>query len=86
MEAEDWEEAQRLAAQHPELSRAVCLPWADWLLSRGSFQQARLAYRSLPKDCCFKFCLEKVMSKHMCLYSGWTTYKSLPENCCFKLF
>ena len=48
VEGEKWEEAEQLAAQHPELSQAVCLPWAEWLLSKGSFQQARQAYRYYP--------------------------------------
>ena len=45
VEAEDWDEAQLLAVQHPELSHTVCLPWAEWLVARGSFQEARCAYR-----------------------------------------
>ncbi len=51
VEAERWEEACQLAADHPDLAQTVCLPWAEWLVARGSFQEARLAYRycSLPK-------------------------------------
>jgi len=45
VEAERWEEACQLAADHPDLAQTVCLPWAEWLVARGSFQEARLAYR-----------------------------------------
>jgi len=45
VEAEKWEEACQLAADHPDLAETVCLPWAEWLVARGSFQEARLAYR-----------------------------------------
>lgn len=45
VEGEKWDEAQQLAAHHPDVSQAVFLPWAEWLVSRGSFQEARLAYR-----------------------------------------
>ncbi|KAL0036626.1 hypothetical protein WJX79_003303 [Trebouxia sp. C0005] len=45
VEAERWEEACQLATDHPDLAQTVCLPWAEWLVARGSFQEARLAYR-----------------------------------------
>ncbi|KAL0031263.1 hypothetical protein WJX77_012099 [Trebouxia sp. C0004] len=45
VEAENWEEARQLATDHPDLAETVCLPWAEWLIARGSFQDARLAYR-----------------------------------------
>jgi len=32
VEAERWEEACQLAADHPDLAETVCLPWAEWLL------------------------------------------------------
>lgn len=45
VEAERWEEACQLAADHPDLAETVCLPRAEWLVARGSFQDARLVYR-----------------------------------------
>ncbi len=45
VEAEKWEEARQLADDHPDLCETVFSPWAEWLVSRGSFQEARLAYR-----------------------------------------
>ena len=48
VEEERWEDAQQLAAEHPDLAETVCLPWAEWLVARGSFQEARLAYRCCP--------------------------------------
>lgn len=42
-----WEDAQQLVAGHPELAETVCVPWAEWLVARGSFHEARLAYRCL---------------------------------------
>ena len=55
VEEERWEDAQQLVADHPELADTVCLPWAEWLVAKGSFHEARLAYRCLTAstDCSF---------------------------------
>lgn len=45
VEQQRWEEAQQLVADHPELAEAVCVPWAEWLVAKGNFHEARLAYR-----------------------------------------
>ena len=82
MEAEDWGEARRLAAQHPELNQAVCLPWADWLLSRGSFQEARLAYRWQ-----IILCLSNVMiMANICYHTAQVTVNELYSAQCWQTF
>lgn len=55
VEEERWKDAQQLVADHPELADTVCLPWAEWLIGKGSFHEARLAYRCLTPstDCNF---------------------------------
>ena len=45
VEEERWEDAQQLVAGHPELAETVCVPWAEWLVAKGDFHKARLAYR-----------------------------------------
>lgn len=47
VEEERWEDAQQLVVGHPELAETVCLPWAEWLVAKGRFYEARLAYRYL---------------------------------------
>lgn len=45
VEQQRWEDAQQLVADHPELAETVCVPWAEWLVAKGDFHKARLAYR-----------------------------------------
>ena len=59
VEEERWEDAQQLVVGHPELAETVCLPWAEWLVAKGSFHKARSAYRYLPalSALCTEACL-----------------------------
>ena len=58
VEEERWEDAQQLVAGHPELAETVCLPWAEWLVAKGSFHEARLAYRYLTAGTLYSACIE----------------------------
>lgn len=45
VEHKQWADAKELAERHPELSRLVHLPHAEWLASQDQFEQAHEAYR-----------------------------------------
>lgn len=64
VEEERWEDAQQLVAGHPELAEAVCLPWAEWLVARGSFHEARSAYRYFTASCHYGACVEASLPCH----------------------
>jgi intraflagellar transport protein 122 len=45
VELEKWEEAFRVVKQNPELKAALYIPYAEWLVNKDKFEEAREAYK-----------------------------------------
>mmetsp|Transcript_6897 Transcript_6897/g.6758 ORF Transcript_6897/g.6758 Transcript_6897/m.6758 type:complete len:513 (+) Transcript_6897:423-1961(+) len=50
VELEKWEDAFRVAKQNPELQSLLYLPYANWLISKDRFEEARDAYKKAGKS------------------------------------
>lgn len=49
VELEKWEEAFRVAKQNPELGPLLYLPYADWLIAKDRFEEAKEAFKQAGK-------------------------------------
>lgn len=45
VELEKWEEAFRVVKQNPELKSVLYIPYAEWLIKKDRFEEAREAYK-----------------------------------------
>ncbi|OMJ73010.1 hypothetical protein SteCoe_28414 [Stentor coeruleus] len=45
VELEKWEDAFRVAKQNPELKAVLYIPYAEWLISKDKFEEAKEAYK-----------------------------------------
>lgn len=89
VEEERWEDAQQLVAGHPELAETVCLPWAEWLVAKGSFHEARLAYRyraALPAVLTHKLVDRCCSSSFWHLSKCWQNVLQFESSTCPRCF